>query len=62
MQISVIIEPVAGNGYRAHGPLGVTADGAAREEAVAKVRQLCQPVSAVGAELVTVDVGPPPHP
>jgi len=62
MQISVLVEPVAGNGYRAHGaePFGVSAEAATREEAVAKVRQLCQARLSGGAELVTVKVGPPP--
>lgn len=64
MEISVLVEPVAGNGYRAHGaePFGVSAEGGTREEAIAKVQQLCQARLSGGAELVTVDVGPPPHP
>lgn len=64
MQISVLVEPVAGNGYRARGaePFGFSAEGATREEAIAKVRQLCQSRLNCGAEVVTVEVGPPPHP
>ncbi|GEM_PF-4504888 len=64
MQISVRVEPVAGNGYRAKGaePFGFSAEGATREEAVAKVRQLCQARLSGGAEVVTVDLGMPPHP
>ncbi len=64
MRISVLVEPVPGNGFRAHGaePFGFSAEGATREEAVAKVRQLCQARLSGGAEIVTVDVGPPPHP
>ena len=64
MQISVLVEPVAGNGYRAKGaePFGFIAEGATREEAVAKVQLLCQARLNGGAEVVTVEVGPPPHP
>ena len=64
MQISVLVEPVAGNGYRAKGaePFGFSAEGATREEAIAKVRQLCQARPSGGAEVVTVEVGSPPHP
>ena len=64
MQISVLVEPVAGNGYRAKGakPFGFSAEGATREDAVAKVRQLCQARLSGGAEVVTVEVGSGPHP
>src|ERR1700733_11373773 len=64
MQIAVLVEPVAGNGYRARGaePFGFSADGATREEAVANLRQLCEASLNGGAEVVTVDLGPPPHP
>jgi predicted RNase H-like HicB family nuclease len=53
MQISVLVEPVAGNGYRAKGaePFGFSAEGATREEAIAKVRQLCQARLSGGAPL-----------
>ena len=64
MQITVLVEPVAGNGYRAKGaePFGFTADGATRDQAVAKVQQLCQARLNNGAEVVTVEVGAAPHP
>ena len=64
MQISVLVEPVKGNGFRAQGaePFGFSADGATREEAIAKVRQLCQARLSGGAEVVTVELGSPPHP
>src|SRR3954454_20442819 len=64
MQISVLVEPVPGNGYRAQGgePFGFSAEGATREEAIAKIRQLCQARLSGGAEVVTVEVGAPPHP
>jgi hypothetical protein len=64
MQISVLVEQVAGNGYRAQGaePFGFSAEGATREEVIAKIRQLCQARLSSGAEVVTVEVGAPPHP
>ena len=64
MQISVIVERVAGNGFHAHGaePFGLSADGATRDEAIAKVQQLCQDRLNGGAELVTVELAAPPHP
>lgn len=64
MQITVLVEPVAGNGCRAQGaePFGFHAEGATREEAIAKVRQLCQARRRGGAELVTVEVESPLHP
>ena len=42
MQIPVLIEPVAPNGFRARSgePLGLTAEGATREEALQKLREL----------------------
>src|SRR5438874_195671 len=40
MQISVLIEPVPGNGYRAKGgePFALSAEGATRGEALARLR------------------------
>src|SRR5690348_5928209 len=42
MRISVLIEPVPGNGYRARGgePLGLIAEGATRDKALQKLREL----------------------
>jgi hypothetical protein len=64
MEIPVLIEPVAGNGYRATGgsPFAVTAEGATREEALGKLRELIQHKLAGGAELVRLPVGPEEHP
>ena len=64
MQIAVLVEPVAGNGYGAKGaePFRFSAEGATREEAIAKARQLCQARFSGGAEVVTVEVGSGPHP
>jgi hypothetical protein len=64
MQVSILVEPVSGNGYRAHGaePFGISAEGATRDEAVAKVQALCQARLSGGAEVVTVEVGVAAHP
>lgn len=64
MQIAVLIEKVPGNGYRARGtePLGLCGEGATREEAVASLRQQCEEQFRQGAELISVEVGPQPHP
>lgn len=64
MQIAVLVERVRTNGYRAHGgePFGVSAEGATREEAIAKVQQLFQARVNSGAEVVTVEVKTSNHP
>jgi hypothetical protein len=58
MQIAVLIEPVAGNGYRAVGAgvESLSAEGATAEEALRKVRQLLADRLAAGMRLVTVEV------
>jgi predicted RNase H-like HicB family nuclease len=42
MRISVLIEPVPGNGYRAMGsePLGLVAEGATRDVALQRLREM----------------------
>ncbi len=64
MQITVLIEPVAGNGYRARGgePLPLAAEGATREEALANLKEQLQARLRAGAELTAVDITPTPHP
>jgi predicted RNase H-like HicB family nuclease len=59
MQIPVLIEPVAQNGYRARGiePFAVSAKGATREEALAKLRAEIEKRLKNGAELVGLEVG-----
>ena len=54
MQVSVLVEPVKGNGYRARGsdPFPVTARGATREEALNKLRAKIQAKLKNGTELV----------
>jgi predicted RNase H-like HicB family nuclease len=58
MQIPVLIEPVAGNGYRARGvePFGLSAEGATREEVLAKLREQLQARLRAGAEVLSLDV------
>ncbi len=44
MEIPVLIEPVGPNGFRARSgePFGLTAEGATREEALQKLREMVQ--------------------
>ncbi len=64
MQIPVLVERLKGNGYRARGagPLAISAKGSSREEALAKLRSRIQTRLKNGAELVSLDIGPQPHP
>lgn len=64
MQIPVLIEPIARNGYRARGvePFAVSAKGATREEALANLRAKIEERLKKGAELVGLEVGTPPDP
>jgi predicted RNase H-like HicB family nuclease len=58
MEIPVLIEPVAGNGYRAKcgEPLPITAEGRTRDEALANLRRLVQERVAAGAEVATMSL------
>ena len=64
MQIPVLIEPVAGNGYRARGgePLALTAEGPTRELALARLKEQLQAHLRTGAEIVSLELAPEPHP
>src|SRR5438445_11365251 len=64
MQIPVLVERVKGDGYRARGkdPFAVSAKGATREEALAKLRAKIQTRLKNGTEIVGLEVGPQPHP
>ena|SRR5438093_263744 len=60
----VLIEPIAGNGYRARGgePLPLCAEGATREKALAKLKEQLQARLSNGAELVPLEVPASPNP
>jgi hypothetical protein len=64
MQIPVLIEPMARNGYRAKSmePFAMSAKGATREEALAKLRAKIESRLKKGAELVGLEVGAPSDP
>jgi hypothetical protein len=64
MQIPILIEPIAGNGYRARGgePLAVVVEAPTREEALAKLREQLQARLRDGAEIVPLETAPQPHP
>ena len=64
MQIPVLIQRVKGNGYRARGkePFALSATGATRKEALAKLRAKVEARLKNGAELVGLEVGSQQHP
>jgi hypothetical protein len=64
VQIQVLVERVKGNGYRARGaePFGISAKGATREEALARLRTKIETRLKKGTELVALEIGPQPHP
>jgi hypothetical protein len=58
MQIPILIEPGVGNDYRSRGgePFALSAEGATREEVVAKLRDQFDARLRAGSEVVTLDV------
>ena len=58
MQIPVLIEPVAGNGYRAKvgGPFSMTVEGATRDETLRKVHEQINQRLKNGTEIVQIEV------
>ena len=64
MQIPILIERVAGNGYRANSgqPLDLTAEAPTREEALAKIKEQLEDRLRNGTEIVPLDMAPPKHP
>jgi hypothetical protein len=64
MQIPVLVERTGRNGYRAQGmePFALSAKGATREEALAKLRAKIEKRLKNGAELVGLEVGRPADP
>ena len=65
MELSTILEPIAGNGFRATGAgglsLGLSAEGATQSEAMANLGKLIEDRITTGAEIVSLNV-PRPHP
>jgi hypothetical protein len=64
MQIPILIEPIAQNGFRARSaePFALSAEGAAPEEALANLKE--QPAARLrnGTAIVPLDVPAAPHP
>ncbi len=64
MQITVFIEPVPGNGFRASGtgPFAASAEGSTRQEALARLKDQLQARLRGGGEFATLEIGTEPHP
>jgi hypothetical protein len=64
VHIPVLVERVKGNGFRARGnePFPVSAKGATREEALAKLRTKILAKLKNGSEVVALEIGPELHP
>lgn len=64
MQIPILIEPVAGNGYRAVSaePLAFTAEGATSAEALTRLRDMLTQRLSGGAQVVSLEIVNGPHP
>lgn len=64
MQIPILIEPVNGNGYRSRGgeQFALSAEGATREEVLAKLRAQLDERIRNGSEAVSLEVPTEPHP
>jgi hypothetical protein len=60
MQIPVLIEPVAGNGYRGRvgEPFVFTVEGATRDEVLQKLRKAIEEKQSAGAEVVGLKIPP----
>ncbi|HEV8062924.1 MAG TPA: hypothetical protein VGP68_23795 [Gemmataceae bacterium] len=64
MQISVLVDRIEGNGYRARGTesFALSAEGSTRDEALARLRGEILALLKNGTEVVALDIGPSPHP
>lgn len=64
MQIPILIEAVAENRYQSRGgePYALSAEGATREEVMAKLQAQLQARLQAGAALVSLEVPGPSHP
>jgi predicted RNase H-like HicB family nuclease len=58
MEIPVLIEPVAGNGYRATGasPFTFAAEGATREEALGKLQKMIESKLEAGSQVTRLRI------
>lgn len=58
MQISVLIEPVAGNGFRARAgePFAMTVEGTTRQEVLSKIQESIQGQLHPAAEIVAFEL------
>ncbi len=64
MEITVLLEPKEGHGYRASSgsPLATEAEGTSRAEALCNLRAQIENKIRSGAEILTLEVGTPAHP
>jgi hypothetical protein len=64
MQIPIMIEPVAGNGYRSRGgePFDLSAEGATAAEVMSKLQTQLHARMMTGSEVVLLDVPTSEHP
>ena len=64
MEIPVLIEPVAGNGYvaRTGSPFNWSAEGATPDEAVQKLQAVASAQRAAGLSMATISMGGSVHP
>ncbi len=64
MQISTLIEPVAGRGFRAStgSPLEITVEAETRQEAIRRLQESVRERLSHGAEIVSVESQPDEHP
>jgi hypothetical protein len=58
-EVAVVIEPIAGNGFRASSsePLPAVAEGPSREEAVERLRTALEDRLRCGAEVIRLRIG-----
>ena len=64
MQIPILIEPVSGNGFRSSGgeSFALSAEGATRDEVIAKLREQLHARLQGGSELISLEMPEIEHP
>jgi hypothetical protein len=64
MQIPILIEPIAGNGYRSRGgeQFALSAEGPTREAVIAKLSDQLQARLRSGSEVISLEVPAGQHP